>query len=162
MRTEGLDEMGQPTHGYEPPPTLDARTMDPAPTRPRVAVGGSLHGKVLQVPIDSKIIYADHGVSVEIVDPEVEGALTFRAAMRFTLYEVRDYQRTSAGNIGLVIASELLKSAGAPARGNGLTETIVEALAIAAGVHGVSGALTRQLVDVEAVRRAGGYGPGTE
>lgn len=132
-----------------------------APTRLRVAVGGSLHGRVLSVPVTSQVIYCDHGMSVELLSDHGPGDenVTFKATQRFELYEVRDHARTSNGNVGLIIAAELLKTAGSPVKGNGLNETIVEALGIAAGVHGHSSKLARGLVDVEALRRAEGFNP---
>jgi len=133
-------------------------------TRPRVAVGGSLHGLVMNVPINSSVVYADRGVSVEVLQPggtvdDEPNVQRFRATQDIELYQVRDVGRTSAGNVGLIIASDLLKSANAAKGDAGLDRSIVEALGIAAGVFGSSPALVRQLVDVEAIRKSEGFNP---
>lgn len=124
--------------------------------RTRVAVGGSLHGRVLRVPVTSSVVYADSGTAFEIEHARDlrDDGVTYRATTRFELYEVMD-----RGKTGLIVSADLLKSAGTPIKGNGLQETIVEALGIAAGVSSTSPALVRQLVDVEALRQRT---PGTE
>lgn len=116
-------------------------------TRPRVAVGGSLHGRVLLVPVTATAVYSDHGMTFEVREsdggPLAPDGVTFRAVARFEVYQVRDVGRTASGNVGLVIAAELLKSSGTASAKGGVDETIVEALGIAAGVHGRSRTLSQ-------------------
>jgi len=110
----------------------------PAPvSSARVAVGGTLHGQVVSVPVTAThVIKARHAVRIDAT----EEAPFWQAVEGVEIYLVRN-----RGMVRLIIESEVNASGERAGKSNRLGETIVEALGIASGSWGASGPLVKTL-----------------
>lgn len=110
------------------------------PLRARVAVGGSLNGKIVTVPERTTVVFAVPD-GILILDDTPDGA--FYCSPRMESYHIGD-----RGQVGLLICDTDFASSAVGA--DKLNKAIVEALGIAAGVHSPP----RLLIDEAALREA--------
>lgn len=121
-------------------PARDERIVD------RVAVGGPLHGLVVGVPAGATHVMtfrASESISVPL--PVAGPGERVAGDPYVALSVVVTYLVRNRGNARLLIESETLASGDRAGKSNRLGETIVEALAIASGVHGSGGPLVKML-----------------
>jgi hypothetical protein len=117
----------------------------------RCGVGGPLHGRIVRVPLGStQIMTARTSEPLAVpLPPMATGdiAAVERLSESYTaLTGVVTYHVRERGGARLLIEAELLASSErVVGKANRLGETIVEALAIASGVHGHGGPLVKTL-----------------
>lgn len=106
----------------------------------RVCVGGPLHGRVLLVPVTARYVITYGQIDEALVEDNIVSQTWFALTGLVIMYAVRDQGKTR-----LLVETELIRSAERGGRTPGLGQSIVDALGLASGVHGVGGPLVVQM-----------------